>query len=60
MKKSDLTYANLVTLIKPYTDKGRPISIAFLDWFLEHIYRTKSLMRSTRKFSRDPKLMLIA
>jgi hypothetical protein len=39
MKDADLEYAKMVTTIKPYTDKGRPISIAFLNWFLEHIYR---------------------
>lgn len=39
MEDADLEYANLVGGIKPYTDKGRPISIAFLNWFLEHIYR---------------------
>jgi hypothetical protein len=39
MKEEDLEYAKLVTMIKPYVDKGRPISIAFLNWMLEHIYR---------------------
>ncbi|HEY4142795.1 MAG TPA: restriction endonuclease, partial [Pseudolabrys sp.] len=39
MQDGDLEYANMVATIKPYTDKGRPISIAFLNWFLEHIYR---------------------
>jgi AIPR protein len=39
MKDVDLEYAKMVATIKPYTDKGRPISIAFLNWFLEHIYR---------------------
>jgi hypothetical protein len=39
MQDSDLDYAKLVTIIKPYIDKGRPISIAFLNWFLENIYR---------------------
>jgi hypothetical protein len=39
MKDGDLEYAKMVATIKPYTDKGRPISIAFLNWFLEHIYR---------------------
>jgi len=39
MNENNLEYGNLVTLVKPYTDKGRPISIAFLNWMLEHIYR---------------------
>ena len=39
MQEADLEYATLVTTIKRYTDKGRPISIAFLNWFLQHIYR---------------------
>jgi len=39
MKYADLEYGQIVATIKPYTDKGRPISIAFLNWFLEHIYR---------------------
>lgn len=39
MKDADLEYGKMVATIKPYTDKGRPISIAFLNWFLEHIYR---------------------
>jgi len=39
MEPSDLEYTSLVNVIKPFTDKGRPISIAFLNWFLEHIYR---------------------
>jgi hypothetical protein len=33
----ELEYTNMVEVLKPYTDKGRPISIAFLNWFLEHI-----------------------
>ena len=39
MELSDLQYSKLVAIIKPYVDKGRPTSIAFLNWFLEHIYR---------------------
>jgi hypothetical protein len=39
MQEADLEYATLVATIKRYTDKGRPISIAFLNWFLEHIFR---------------------
>jgi hypothetical protein len=39
MQENDLEFSELVKLIKPYTDKGRPVSIAFLNWFLEHIYR---------------------
>ena len=43
MNEADLEYAKMVATIKPYTDKGRPISIAFLDWFLEHIYRLEQV-----------------
>jgi hypothetical protein len=39
MNDGDLEYAKMAQMVKPYTDKGRPISIAFLNWFLEHIYR---------------------
>ena len=39
MKKSDLEYANLVPILKPYSPKGRSESATFLNWFLEHIYR---------------------
>ncbi|HML07944.1 MAG TPA: AIPR family protein [Xanthobacteraceae bacterium] len=39
MKEADLEYANMVKAIRSYIEKGRPISIAFLNWFLEHIYR---------------------
>jgi restriction endonuclease Mrr len=39
MKDADLEYANMVAIVKSYADKGRPISVAFLNWFLEHIYR---------------------
>ncbi len=39
MQPQDMEYANLVKIIKSFTDKGRPVSIAFLNWFLEHIYR---------------------
>ena len=39
MLAADLEYENLVKHLKPFTDKGRPTSIAFLNWFLEHIYR---------------------
>ena len=39
MKENELEYANMLKVIKPYINKGRPISIAFLNWFLEHIYR---------------------
>jgi len=39
MKKSELEYANLVKLTKPYEAKGRSESATFLNWFLEHIYR---------------------
>jgi Restriction endonuclease len=43
MQGTDLDYAKMVATIKPYTDKGRPISIAFLNWFLEHIYRLEQV-----------------
>jgi len=39
MDDNYLEYAKMAQMVKPYTDKGRPISIAFLNWFLEHIYR---------------------
>jgi hypothetical protein len=39
MRANELDYNELLTVIKPFTDKGRPTSIAFLNWFLEHIYR---------------------
>jgi hypothetical protein len=43
MTVDDLSYGSLVDLIKPYTEKGRPFSIAFLNWFLEHIYRLEQV-----------------
>ncbi|MGA0595025.1 AIPR family protein [Enterovirga sp. CN4-39] len=39
MQESDLEYGNLMEVIKPFVDKGRPISIAFLNWILENLYR---------------------
>ncbi|MDO9432927.1 MAG: AIPR family protein [Phenylobacterium sp.] len=39
MNAADLEFASMLELVKPFTDKGRPRSIAFLNWFLEHIYR---------------------
>lgn len=39
MAPEELEYAPLIALLRPYVDKGRPVSIAFLNWFLEHIYR---------------------
>lgn len=39
MKVEDLEYANLTKIIAPYVEKGLPESAAFLDWFLEHIFR---------------------
>lgn len=39
MNPADLEYAPMLVAIKPFMDKGRPASIAFLNWFLEHIYR---------------------
>lgn len=43
MQADELEYANLVKIIQPYIAKGRPISIAFLNWFLEHIYRLEQV-----------------
>ncbi|HEV2574163.1 MAG TPA: AIPR family protein [Beijerinckiaceae bacterium] len=43
MKIDDLEYANLAEIIKKHTDKGRPFSIAFLNWFLEHLYRLEQV-----------------
>jgi hypothetical protein len=43
MQEADLEFAKMAALIKPYTDKGRPISIAFLNWFLENIYRLEQV-----------------
>lgn len=36
---ADLEYSKLVRLVKKYTDKGRTESQAFLNWFLENIFR---------------------
>lgn len=43
MKTDDLEYVSLLELIKRYTNKGRPVSIAFLNWFLEHLYRLEQV-----------------
>ena len=43
MKPEDLEYVELVKTLKPYLDKGRPVGIAFLNWFLEHIYRLEQV-----------------
>jgi hypothetical protein len=39
MKPSDLQYSRLQKIIKRYVSKGRTESQAFLNWFLENIYR---------------------
>lgn len=39
MQVQDLEYANLTSILAPYTGKGLPESAAFLNWFLEHIFR---------------------
>jgi hypothetical protein len=39
MVRADLEYSKLLRLIKKYTDKGRTETQAFLNWFLENIYR---------------------
>ena len=43
MRAEDLTYQNLKTIIAPYEEKGRGESIAFLNWFLENIFRLDSV-----------------
>ena len=39
MKEEDLKYQNLKKILALYEEKGRGESIAFLNWFLENIYR---------------------
>ncbi|WP_237214040.1 AIPR family protein [Falsiroseomonas oryziterrae] len=39
MQPPELDYAHLTVTLKPYVAKGLPESAAFLNWFLEHIYR---------------------
>ena len=39
MKIEDLEYSNLGAVLAPYIKKGLPESAAFLDWFLENIFR---------------------
>jgi hypothetical protein len=39
MNTADLNYGSLRKLIARYTNKGRSESAAFLNWFLENIYR---------------------
>jgi hypothetical protein len=39
MNVDDLEYASLTKILAPYVGKGLPESAAFLDWFLEHIFR---------------------
>lgn len=43
MQRTDLEYSKLLQLIKKYLDKGRTESQAFLNWFLENIYRQRWL-----------------
>lgn len=38
MKAEDLYYQNTLQLISKHTDKGRPESAAFLNWFLEDVF----------------------
>ena len=39
MQFTDLEYSKLLQLIQKHLDKGRTESQAFLNWFLENIYR---------------------
>ena len=39
MQRTDPEYSKLLQLIKRYLDKGRTESHAFLNWFIENIYR---------------------
>ncbi len=39
MQSTDLEYSKLLPLIQKHLDKGRTESQAFLNWFLENIYR---------------------
>ena len=39
MQKSDLEYVSMQLLLQPYKNKGLPESAAFLNWFLENIFR---------------------
>ena len=39
MDIKDLEYPNLKKMIEIYESKGRPESSAFLNWFLENVYR---------------------
>jgi hypothetical protein len=39
MEPKDLEYGNLKKMIEIYESKGRPESPAFLNWFLENVYR---------------------
>ncbi|SFL98905.1 AIPR protein [Nitrosomonas nitrosa] len=43
MKAEDLMYQNLKTIIAPFEEKERGESVAFLNWFLENIYRLDSV-----------------
>ena len=43
MKEEELKYQNLKKRLSPYEEKGRGESIAFLNWFLENIYRLDSV-----------------
>ncbi|WP_152046031.1 AIPR family protein [Aureimonas psammosilenae] len=39
MKSNELTYNSLQRILSPFVAKGRSESAAFLNWFLENIYR---------------------
>lgn len=43
MDAQDLTYTNLLQLLKPYRGNGRQESANFLSWFLSNIYRLDSV-----------------
>lgn len=43
MKAEDLMYQNLKTTIAAFEEKGRGESVAFLNWFLENIFRLDSV-----------------
>ena len=39
MEAQDLEYTRLKAILAPYEEKGRGEAIAFLNWFLENIFR---------------------
>jgi len=41
--KADLKYESLQVVLKPFTEKGRGESIAFLNWFLENVFRLDTI-----------------